>query len=75
MKIETPGTVIITAEGMTLLDFAFTLDPDELGASEEELKTLATLVCMKWTIETIVREVDALNPQKVLAKFPGKDLH
>ena len=75
MKIETPGTVVITAEGMTLLDFAFTLDPDELTATEEELKTLATLVCMKWTIETIVREVDALNPQKVLSNFPGKELH
>lgn len=75
MKIETPGTVIITAEGMTLLDFVFSLDPDELTASEEELKTLASLVCMKWAIETIVREVDALNPQKILSKFPGKELH
>ena len=75
MKIETPGTVIITAEGMTLLDFAFTLDPDELTATEEELKTLATLICMKWAIETIVREVDALNPEKTLANFYGKGMH
>lgn len=75
MKIETPGTVIITAEGMTLLDFAFSLDPDELTATEEELKTLATLVCMKWAIETIVREVDSINPQKILSNSPGKELH
>lgn len=75
MKIETPGTVVITAEGMTLLDFAFSLDPDELTATEEELKTLATLVCMKWAIETIVREVDSINPQKILSNFPGKELH
>lgn len=76
MEIESPGTVAITEDGIALFDFTFTLEEDEFGMTEDELQSLATLVCLRWAIEKIVRRVDALNPAQAPVKTPSnKDFH
>lgn len=80
MKIEIPGTVVITAEGMSMADFTFSLETSEFSIPEEDLKTIASLTCMKWAIEHIVREIEILNAtreeeQRRWTMPAGKDIH
>lgn len=62
MKIESPGTIVITDEGLTCIDFVFALDEHEMKFSEEDIQSIGLMLAFRWALEHILRELEAHRP-------------